>query len=294
MSIPRVYLFCDDEKQRNAIEDALGSRCDIAFAGGLEEMPDSFDDAIPILVDLTGSENSDLSTVLKLSKCLVINTEILEEFDELQLRAWERKVLAQLAGEDRKSAGLQKLPNFWVLCSSTNGPATVGEFLSSIPADTGDSFMLLQHLKDSFIKSLREMLMRSTTMHVVASARSERIKPNTVYICPPSRTPRVADGRIYWDKKRSSKFSPCIDESLESLSESFGHGLRTIVFTGMGTDCLRGCRAVSKAGGSVWAQSIESATMPSMPRSVIEAGLASEVGDVPQLANAFSEMQILR
>lgn len=290
MTLQKMYLLCDDDEQRNAIEDALGNTYEFSYSGPIEGRPGAIDKTLPMLVDLTGNEHTDLRLILNESANLVINTESLGGVEELKLKVWKNKVVTQLSGEVSQSAGLQKQPNFWVLCSSTNGPATVGEFLSSIPVDTGDSFMLLQHLKESFIKSLREMLMRTTTMHVIASTRSEKIKPNTIYICPPSRTPRISEGRILWEKKRSNKFSPCIDESLESLSEGLGHRLKAIVFTGMGTDCLRGCRAVSNAGGSVWAQSIESATMNSMPRSVIEAGLTTEVGDVESLAKAFTQL----
>lgn len=285
----RMYLLCDDEVQRKAIEAQLGSMFEFFYSGPIGKRPSAIDPSFPLLLDLTGCVESGFGNLIGELDNLVVNADPIAELDELRLSAWKNKVASQLKGEGSRSAGLKQQPNFWVLCASTNGPNTVSEFLSLLPGDTGDSFLLLQHIKDSFIKSLREILMKATGMHVVASTRSERIKPNTVYICPPSRTPRIADGRIFWDKKRSSKFSPCIDESLESLSEGLGHRLKAIVFTGMGNDCLRGCRAVKNAGGSVWAQSTETATMDSMPRCVIEAGLTSEVGGVESLAQSLSE-----
>lgn len=280
----QINLLCNDVEQREALESHLGGHFVFAYSGQIAARPSSLDLSFPTLLDLNGLNDSDFSDVMKEAQHLVVNSDVIAEFDDLRLSVWKRKVCSQLLGDEKRSVGLKAHPSFWALCASTNGPNTVSEFLNAIPADTGDSFMLLQHLKESFIKSLREILMKSTSMHVVASTRSEKIKPNTVYICPPSRTPRISDGRIYWDKKRVSKFSPCIDESLESLSNDLGHRLKAIVFTGMGNDCLKGCKAVSAAGGTVWAQSLETATMDSMPKCVIEAGLASEVSDVSGLA----------
>lgn len=285
----KIYLLCNDSTQRAAIESELASQFSFAYSGDIASRPKTLDPSVPTLLDLNGLEDDDFSSVMKDAQHLIVNADDLSTFDDLRLAVWRRKVCSDIQGEQSSSAGLKKQPNFWVLCASTNGPNTVGEFLNAIPSDTGDSFMLLQHLKESFVKSLREILMKSTTMHVVASTRSEKIKPNTVYICPPSRTPTVTNGRINWEKKRASKFSPCIDESLESLSNDLGHRLKAIVFTGMGNDCLKGCRAVANAGGTVWAQSLESATMNSMPKSVIDAGIASEIEDVPGLASLVTK-----
>lgn len=288
---PTINLLCNDAEQRTAIESQLGVQFTFAYSGQISTRPSSLDLSVPTLLDLNDLNDSDFSTVMKDAQHLVVNSDVIAEFDDLRLSVWKRNVSTQLLGDVNGSAELRAHPNFWVLCASTNGPNTVSEFLNAVPADTGDSFMLLQHIKESFVKSLREILMKSTSMHVVASTRSEKIKPNTIYICPPSRTPRIADGRLYWDTKKASKFSPCIDESLESLSTDLGHRLRAIVFTGMGKDCLKGCKAVSSAGGTVWAQSLETATMDSMPKSVIEAGIASEVRDVAGLAKLVAAIK---
>lgn len=286
MSGKTIYLLCDDETQRNAIEQQLASEFEIAYAGTVADRPTPKPE-IATMVDLTSCDTTALGDVFSEAVECVVNVEKLSELDDLAMLAWRRRVVSQICG-DETVRGLPKQSNFWVLCSSTNGPNTVSEFLSAVPSDTGDSFILLQHIKEAFVKSLREMLMKATPMLVVASTRSERIKPNTIYICPPSRTPKVSDGRLFWEKKRSKKFNPCIDESLESLSVSLGHRMKVIVFTGMGTDCLMGCRRVIEAGGTVWAQSLDSATMDTMPRSVIDAGLTSEVGNVQALASAIS------
>lgn len=286
---PGVYVLCDDGEQCSLLCSVLQKDFDVIEAGPIGAMTD-FKSGSVILLDLSGSTSSNISDVLGSTTPCVINSQNLVDLDELQLTSWRYRVARQLiepAGakshpDSRVSDAVN--PTLWVLCASTNGPTTLGEFLQAVPADTGDSFLVLQHIKDSFIKSLREHLMKTTQMLVLASNRSEKLKPNTVYICPPNRTPRVAGGRLLWDKKRSKKFSPCIDECLESLVETLGHKLKVIVFTGMGTDCLRGSRKVADLGGSIWAQSVESATIASMPRSVIEAGVCSEVGTPGELA----------
>lgn len=290
-----LFILCEGEDQCSAICDELGKSFHIAYAGGVEERP-AFTSNTIVIVDLSVETDANYEDIFSADVPCIVNSESLRDFDPLYLRAWRQQVTKQInenaPAENREREGEEdqkRSPRLWALCASTNGPQVLGDFLHAVHPGTGDSFIVLQHLKESFIKSLREHLSKATPMLVLASMRSERIKPNTVYICPPNRTPRIEGGRLFWERKRSKKFSPCIDESLESLATVLGQRLKVIVFTGMGNDCLRGSRKVNDLGGSVWAQSLESATMESMPKSVIEAKICTEVGSPEFLAKRISE-----
>ena len=57
-----------------------------------------------------------------------------------------------------------------------------------------------------------------------------------------------------------------------------------IIFSGAGTDSCRGLAALGELGTSIWAQDPSSCEAPSMPRAVIQAGLATFIGSPEALA----------
>lgn len=287
-----IQILCSNTQQLEALKSLLSDRFNIRYAGHMSErLQESV--GLVSLLDLSADDGEDFGAILKSDVPCVINSQSVDNMTQLDAKIWTSKIAKQIAsasvehtdGTDYSRNGPQRV---WVLCASTNGPNTLVEFLSALPGATGDTFIILQHLKETFVKSLRGMLADATPMLVLSSRKPERLKSNTVYICPPNKTPRMDNGRLIWEKKRSKKFSPCIDESLVSLANTFGQRMRVVVFTGMANDCLRGSQKVKDLGGEVWAQDLESATITSMPESVINAGLCSLIGTPTELAKALT------
>ena len=65
---------------------------------------------------------------------------------------------------------------------------------------------------------------------------------------------------------RAARDKP-LDFFLESLADSFGERVLVVVLTGMGKDSAVGVRAVKQTGGTVIAQSEDTAEQPAMPRA---------------------------
>ena len=61
-----------------------------------------------------------------------------------------------------------------------------------------------------------------------------------------------------------------------------------VVLTGMGNDGLRGAREVHRHGGRILVESEDSCTVFGMPRAIVDAGLADDVLDLGNLAEAIS------
>jgi hypothetical protein len=70
---------------------------------------------------------------------------------------------------------------------------------------------------------------------------------------------------------------PAVDITLLSAVEVFRRRILALILTGMGSDGLRGARAVREAGGRVIAQDRETSVVYGMPRAVAEAGQADVV-----------------
>ena len=63
-----------------------------------------------------------------------------------------------------------------------------------------------------------------------------------------------------------------------------------VVLTGMGSDGREGARELVAAGGTIVAEAEASCAVYGMPRSVVEAGLASAVWSVEEIAAALCRL----
>jgi two-component system, chemotaxis family, protein-glutamate methylesterase/glutaminase len=77
---------------------------------------------------------------------------------------------------------------------------------------------------------------------------------------------------------------PAVDVLFRSVAAVYGHATLACVLTGMGHDGTAGARPIVEAGGVVLAQDIASCVVPSMPRSVTQAGLVERVVPLAELA----------
>ena len=70
---------------------------------------------------------------------------------------------------------------------------------------------------------------------------------------------------------------PAVDVLFRSAAQVYGAGVLAVVMTGMGQDGLKGCQAISQAGGRIMVQDPETCVVGSMPQAVLQAGLAHQV-----------------
>ncbi len=70
---------------------------------------------------------------------------------------------------------------------------------------------------------------------------------------------------------------PAVDVLLRSVATTFGPSSLVVILTGMGQDGLRGCEAISEAGGQILAQDEATSVVWGMPGHVARAGLAQRV-----------------
>jgi len=77
---------------------------------------------------------------------------------------------------------------------------------------------------------------------------------------------------------------PAVDVMLRSVVQHYGASCLSVILTGMGQDGLRGCEAVSNAGGQIVAQDEASSVVWGMPGFVAQAGLASRVLPLQEVA----------
>jgi two-component system, chemotaxis family, protein-glutamate methylesterase/glutaminase len=176
--------------------------------------------------------------------------------------------------------------------SSTGGPAALMQVFGAFTEPPDCAFVVSQHMPAGFTRGFAERLDRLT--HVVAreAQGGEALEPGVVLVAPGGHhlefegrgagvvtrlTPRLAE----------DKYAPCVDRMFESAAKHFGQDLLAVVLTGMGDDGRKGVRAVREAGGTVIAESEETAVIFGMPQQAIRTGAVDAVLPLAEIAPAI-------
>jgi len=166
--------------------------------------------------------------------------------------------------------------------ASTGGPNALAEILRSLPADFPVPVVIVQHMPPMFTRLLAERLSAQFALRVEEAACGTLLKPGHAWIAPGDYHLIVArDGcqarMILHQEPPENSCRPAADVLLRSVAKTFGSSSLTVILTGMGQDGLRGCEAVSEAGGQILAQDEASSVVWGMPGHVARAGLADRV-----------------
>jgi len=176
----------------------------------------------------------------------------------------------------------------WIIGASLGGPAAVKRFFQALPADVDACFVVVQHIEESFLPVMADILSSNSQFEVAVANGSNTMQPGKVYLAPlKGKIVFLQDGSMLVDhsQKWSEPYTPCINDVIGSAASVYGEISGTIIFSGMGEDGLIGCEKMSAVGGAVWAQSAETCANPSMPNAVINANLASVVATPEMLAD---------
>lgn len=173
--------------------------------------------------------------------------------------------------------------------SSTGGPSALMQTLAAFSEPPNCSFLVAQHMPPGFTKGFAERLDRLTPFFVREAAGGEPLVSGSVWVAPGGHHLELENsgGRVLTRvvaADPSDKYSPSVDRLFESAAKHFGADLLAVVLTGMGDDGRRGAEAVKRNGGSVIAESEESAVIFGMPQQAIRSGCVDRVlplGEIP-------------
>jgi two-component system CheB/CheR fusion protein len=135
-----------------------------------------------------------------------------------------------------------------------------------------------------------ELLQRGTSMRVFQVKDRMRVKPDCVYIIPPNKEMSILHGMLHLlDPLAPRGLRLPIDFFFRSLAEDRQEHSVGVILSGMGSDGMLGARAIKEKAGVVFAQEPSSAKFDSMPRSVIDAGLADVIATAETLPAKISD-----
>ena len=176
-----------------------------------------------------------------------------------------------------------------VVGSSTGGPSALMQTLAAYSEPPNCSFLIAQHMPAGFTSGFAHRLDRLTPFFVREASGGEPIIAGSVWVAPgghhlelESREGRVVTRVV--EASPADKYSPSVDRLFESAAKHFGARLLAVILTGMGDDGRRGAQAVKRSGGTVIAESEESAVIFGMPQQAIRSGCVDRVvplGEIP-------------
>lgn len=168
--------------------------------------------------------------------------------------------------------------------ASAGGLEALEQFMGCVPAGCGMAFVVVQHLDPTRKGLMAELLQRSTPMKVVQVKDRTRVRPNCVYVIPPNKDMSILHGVLHLFEPAASRgLRLPIDFFLRSLAQDQQQQSIGVILSGMGSDGTLGLRDIKEKAGLTLAQEPASAKFDSMPRSVIDAGLADIVAPVEDL-----------
>ncbi len=168
--------------------------------------------------------------------------------------------------------------------ASAGGLEAIEQFVAHVPALCGIAFVVVQHLDPTRKALMAELLQRITPMEVVQVTERTRVQPDCVYVIPPNKDMSILHGVLHLFEPTESRSQRLpIDFFFRSLAQDLQHRSIGVILSGMGSDGMLGLRAIKDKMGLVLAQEPLSAKFDSMPRSVIDAGLADIIAPAEDL-----------
>jgi len=189
-------------------------------------------------------------------------------------------------------------PRALLIGSSTGGPqalialvAEIGPVIDRVPV------LITQHMPPTFTTILAEHLARASGRPAREAVDHEPVLPGRIYLAPGGLHMRLArkgaGAEIALDDGPQVNFcKPAVDPMFTSAIDVWQGAILGVVLTGMGSDGMRGGRAIVDAGGSVIAQDEASSVVWGMPGAAAHAGICAAVLPLdqigPKLVRVFS------
>lgn len=172
-----------------------------------------------------------------------------------------------------------------VVGTSAGGLKALSALLAPLSEHFPLPILVVQHLSPDSDDFLVHYLRRHSDLSVKEADDKDVPRGGRVYIAPPNYHMLVEEERfLSLSVSPPENYSrPSIDVLFETAADAYGEGLIGIVLTGANEDGTKGALRIKKRGGTVIAQSPETAEAAAMPLSVIESGAADRVLPLDQI-----------
>ena len=176
------------------------------------------------------------------------------------------------------------------VASSTGGPTALIQIFARIPDGYDSALLVAQHMPERFTRTFAQRLDRRARILVSEALERDAVTAGMALICPVRRCMELgSDGdelavRVV-DPDASDRYVPSADRLFSSVAKAVGPRAVGVILTGMGDDGVLGARDILDAGGTVIAESEETAVVYGMPGAAVRAGVVSRSLPIHRIAD---------
>jgi len=186
----------------------------------------------------------------------------------------------------------EEAPSVVVIGSSTGGPAALMHVFGAFPEAPPCAFLVAQHMPAGFTRGVADRLDRLTPFRAVEAKGGEIPWPGTILVAPGGSHLEVEGSGAgvvtrVTPQQQADKYTPSVDRLFQSAAKCFGNDVLAVVLTGMGDDGRKGVESVKEVGGTVIAESEETAVIFGMPQQAIRTGVVDQVLSLGEIATAI-------
>lgn len=212
-----------------------------------------------------------------------------------------RQAMESLSGvqpEPARQEGPLLAPRYVVaIASSTGGPTALMEIFARLPKRCPNTIVIAQHMPDKFTRTFAERLDRRSSMRVSEAQDMDVVGQGVAFVCPGRRCmqlePIPGGGELRLrvsQPDETDRYVPSADRLFTSVARTAGQRSVGVILTGMGDDGMHGARAILRAGGTVIAESEETAVVYGMPGAAVRAGAVTRSMSLSAIADWLSNL----
>jgi two-component system chemotaxis response regulator CheB len=242
-----------------------------------------------------GVEALQLGAVSVVQKPTALATERLFEMEGALVTAIRQAAAARSLPPKAASPAVLPTPlhsrrcKLVVIGTSTGGPQALTQLLTALPKDFPVPIAVALHIPPGYTEELAKRLDRSCAIDVVEASEGLELYPGLAVIARGGTHLQLSAARhrlsVQLDlRPRDEPHAPSVDILFESAAARLGPAVLGVVLTGMGSDGLRGARAIHAAGGRILTEAEASCVVYGMPAVVKEAGLSLAEARIEDMA----------
>jgi two-component system chemotaxis response regulator CheB len=165
------------------------------------------------------------------------------------------------------------------ITASTGGPEAVREVFRGLGDVSDSALFLVLHGPAWMLETFAARLQREAQIAVCLAEDGMPVEPGRLLVAPGDWHMTVEEGPVIRLRKDPPEnyMRPAADPLFRSMAAVFQHNAIGVVLTGMGRDGTLGASEISAGGGMVICQDPRTAVAPSMPQTVVNAGVATSI-----------------